>query len=407
MLTFSQCSLFFRFKQLKTPSIPLTETVYSSTVKISYNTKECCFMEKVFASPSRYVQGKDVFKTGLSHVLALGNRLLLLCDPIVYDLVGKELEENLVTSGATVYHESFNGEASNKEVSRVAEIAKEHELTAIVGLGGGKTIDTAKAIADDCQCPVAILPTVASTDAPTSALSVIYSPEGVFERYRFYTKNPELVLIDTNVIAHSPVRLLVSGIADALATWVEARAVIEAQGKTMVGDTPTIASEAIARACEATLFENGLQALAAANAKVVTPALEKVVEANTLLSGIGFESAGLAAAHAIHNGFTALHGDIHTLTHGEKVAYGTLTQLLLENRPKEELDKYITFYKELGLPTTLKEVKLDTVPYEDLLKIGRLATQDGETIHQMVVQYTAEDVANALIALDQYVTTRF
>ena len=105
----------------------------------------------------------------------------------------------------------------------------------------------------------------------------------------------------------------------------------------------------------------------------------------------------LVAAHAIHNRFTTLHGDIHSLTHSEKVAYGTLTQLLLENRPKEEL----------GLPTTLKKVKLDTVPYEDLLKTGRLATQDGETIHQMVVQYTAEDVANALIALDQYVTTRF
>ena len=105
----------------------------------------------------------------------------------------------------------------------------------------------------------------------------------------------------------------------------------------------------------------------------------------------------LVAPHAIHNRFTTLHGDIHSLTHSEKVAYGTLTQLLLENRPKEEL----------GLPTTLKKVKLDTVPYEDLLKTGRLATQDGETIHQMVVQYTAEDVANALIALDQYVTTRF
>lgn len=100
----------------------------------------------------------------------------------------------------------------------------------------------------------------------------------------------------------------------------------------------------------------------------------------------------LVAAHAIHNRFTTLHGDIHSLTHGEKVAYGTLTQLLLENRPKEEL----------GLPTTLKKVKLDTVPYEDLLKTGRLATQDGETIHQMVVQYTAEGVANVLIALDHY-----
>ena len=100
----------------------------------------------------------------------------------------------------------------------------------------------------------------------------------------------------------------------------------------------------------------------------------------------------LVAAHTIHNRFTTLHGDIHSLTHSEKVAYGTLTQLLLENRPKEEL----------GLPTTLKKVKLDTVPYEDLLKTGRLATQDGETIHQMVVQYTAEDVANVLIALDHY-----
>ena len=132
-----------------------------------------------------------------------------------------------------------------------------------------------------------------------------------------------------------------------------------------------------------------------------------MVETNTLLSGIGFESAGLAAAHAIHKGFTAIHGDIHYLTHGEKVAYGTLTQLLLENCPKEELDKYITFYKALGLPTTLKEMKLDSVSYEDLLKIGSLATQEGETIHQMVVDYTAEDVADALLALDQYVTTRF
>ena len=364
-------------------------------------------MEKVFASPSRYVQGKDVLKTGLSHVLALGNRHLLLCDPIVYDLVGKELEENLVKEGAFVHREIFHGEATNDEVRRVAEVVKEHQLNVVIGLGGGKSIDTAKAIADDSNCPVAILPTIASTDAPTSALSVIYSAEGVFERYRFYKKNPELVLVDTKVIANAPVRLLISGIADALATWVEARAVIEAQGGTMVGQVPTIAAEAIARVCESTLFENGLQAVAAVNAKVVTPALEAVVEANTLLSGIGFESAGLAAAHAIHNGFTAIHGDIHTLTHGEKVAYGTLTQLLLENRPKEELDKYITFYQALGLPTTLKEVKLDSVPYEDLLKIGALATQEGETIHQMAVDYTAEDVANALLALNQYVTTRF
>ena len=364
-------------------------------------------MEKVFASPSRYVQGKGVLKSGLDHILALGKRALLLADSTVYEIAGRQLEEDLKARSAFVHYEAFHGEASDVEIDRVSQVGRDLDIQVILGLGGGKTIDTAKAIADKLQVPVAILPTVASTDAPTSALSVIYSEEGVFERYLFYSKNPELVLVDTQVIAQAPVRLLASGIADALATWVEGRAVIEAYGATMAGGSPSIAAEAIARACEATLFENGLQALAAAHAKVVTPALEAVVEANTLLSGIGFESCGLAAAHAIHNGFTALHGDIHSLTHGEKVAYGTLTQLLLENRPKEELDRYIRFYQALGLPTSLEEVKLAGVAYEDLVKVGALATQDGETIHQMAQKFTPSDVADALLALDAYVRENF
>ncbi len=163
-----------------------------------------------------------------------------------------------------------------------------------------------------------IVPTIASTDAPTSALSVIYTDEGNFETYRFYKKNPDLVLVDTKLIAEAPARFLASGIADALATWVEVRSVLAFGGKTMAGGVPTIAAEAIAKRCEEVLFDYGIPAYESVKAKVVTPALESVVEANTLLSGLGFESGGLAAAHAIHNGFTALHGDIHHLTHGEK-----------------------------------------------------------------------------------------
>ena len=70
----------------------------------------------------------------------------------------------------------------------------------VIGLGGGKTIDAAKVISDKLAIPVAVVPTIASTDAPTSALSVIYSEEGVFEQYLFCKKNPELVLVDTAVI---------------------------------------------------------------------------------------------------------------------------------------------------------------------------------------------------------------
>jgi len=360
-------------------------------------------MEKAFASPSRYIQGKGVLKTGVKHIEKLGKNALLLCGNTTWRVVGEEFNETLKSNGFAVTRVGFGGESSMEEVNRVVDIAKAESVNVVLGLGGGKVIDTAKAIADILKIPVAILPTIASTDAPTSALSVIYTPDGTFEQYLLYEKNPELVLVDTEVLSQAPVRQLVSGMADAFATWVEGRAVIEAKATTMAGGHPTLAACAIAQKCEEILFQYGLEAAQANKDKIVNEALEAIVEANTLLSGIGFESCGLAAAHAIHNGFTALHGDIHELTHGEKVAYGTLTQLFLEKRPKEELDKYINFFKELGLPTTLKDMKLENATEAELMKIGKQATMEGETIHNMPFAVTAEDVANALRSVNDYV----
>lgn len=245
------------------------------------------------------------------------------------------------------------------------------------------------------------MPTAASTDAPTSGLSVVYSEQGAFENYRFYHKNPDLVLVDTKIVAEAPPRFLASGIADAMATWIEARSVIANGGKTMAGGIPTIAGEAIAEKCEAVLFKYGHLAYESVKAKAVTPALEAVVEANTLLSGLGFESGGLAAAHAIHNGFTALEGEIHHLTHGEKVAFGTLVQLALEKRSLEEIERYIAFYISLGLPVTLEDIKLKDASKEDIMKVAEAATIEEETIHA-AFDVTADDVADAIIAADQY-----
>lgn len=362
-------------------------------------------MERIFVSPSRYIQGNGVFKTGLAHIKALGDRCLLLTDEVVWKIVGEELFENLRAAGVEPIKEIFGGEASDKEIQRIAKRAEDVEV--IVSLGGGKTIDTGKAVADLKKLPIAVLPTSASTDAPTSAISVIYSDSGNFEKYRFYQKNPELVLVDTGVIAKAPTKLLASGIADALSTYVEARAVARKHGTMMAGGCQTLAAVAIAEKCETVLFENALKAIEANRAQVVTQALEDVIEANTLLSGIGFESAGLAAAHAIHNGFTALDGAVHHLTHGEKVAYGTLAQLMLENADEEELNRYIVLYQTLGLPTTLKDLHLDQVSDEELLSVGKQATIAGETIHQMPFEVTAEAVAAALKAVDAYVTRYF
>ncbi|MBX9116356.1 glycerol dehydrogenase [Enterococcus casseliflavus] len=364
-------------------------------------------MERIFASPSRYVQGKGVLKHGLSHIKDLGKKVLLLTDETVWKIAGEELFENLKAAELEPAKEIFGGEASANEIDRIVSKAKSESIEVIAALGGGKAIDTGKAVADELKIPIAVLPTIASTDAPTSALSVIYTDEGRFEKYRFYNKNPELVLVDTAVIAKAPAKLLAAGIADALATYVEARAVARSHSKNMVGGVQPIASMAIAEKCEEILFENALKAYQANKKQVVTEAFEQIVEANTLLSGLGFESAGLAAAHAIHNGLTALEGDVHDLTHGEKVAYGTLTQLMLENADPEELDQYIELYQALELPTTLSDMHLAEASDADLLKIGEQATIEGETIHNMPFPVSAEDVAAAIKAVDAYVSAYY
>ena len=211
----------------------------------------------------------------------------------------------------------------------------------IVGAGGGKVLDTARAAAADLGLPVVNCPTVASSDAPCSALSVIYTEEGIFQQYRFYRKNPDLVLVDTEVIAQAPPRLLVAGMGDALATWFEAKTCVEGYVKNMRGGGSTRSAAALAELCYKTLLEDGAVALQAARTKVVTPALERLVEANTLLSGLGFESSGLAAAHAIHNGLTVAPGT-HPYFHGEKVAFGLLVQLVMEGSPARRSSKSLT-----------------------------------------------------------------
>lgn len=356
----------------------------------------------VFQSPSRYVQGTGVISELGQETAKIGKNILLIADEVVWDIAGKSVEESFENIDVKYNHIQFSGEASDKEIERLTDEGKSFGSDVVIGLGGGKTLDTAKAVADKLSAPTVIVPTTASTDAPTSALSVIYSDEGVFEGYKFYDKNPDLVLVDSKIVIGAPPKFFASGIADAMATLVEASATVRRNGDTMAGGKPTLASQAIAEKAEETLFLYGIEAYEAAKDGLVTPAVEKVIEANTLLSGLGFENGGLAGAHAIHNGFTALHGDIHNLTHGEKVAYGTLVQLVLEGRPGNEIAEYVDFYEALEMPTTLAAMHLTDVSFEDLVEVGKLATGDGETLKNLDPEITPEQVAEAILAVDKY-----
>ncbi|MCB8888973.1 glycerol dehydrogenase [Vreelandella malpeensis] len=356
--------------------------------------------EKVFISPGRYVQGEGVIARAGHYVSNLGQSALLIADDVVWKIAGEALSKSLEGDNVRFERAVFEGEASSREIDRLVKLGQKQKAEVVIGFGGGKAIDTAKGVAEKLEAACAVLPTTASTDAPTSALSVIYSDDGEFESYRFYTKNPDLVLVDTGIICKAPPRFLASGIADALATWVEARAAIRANANNMAGGKATLLGATIGEKCEEVLFEHALLAYQANQAQIVTPSFEAVVEANTLLSGLGFESGGLAGAHAIHNGFTALHGDIHDMTHGEKVAFGTVAQLILDQTPQAELEEYLDLYLALGLPVTLKALKLEDVSDEDLYRVAEAALKEGESSHNLAYELKPQQVVSAIKAVD-------
>jgi len=358
-------------------------------------------MLSVFTSPSRYTQGKGATAALGREMTALGleGPILIIAGKTVIGLLAPTWQRSLDEVGFKHAVHRFGRECSLTEIERVKTAGRELGARTIVGAGGGKVLDTARAAAAGLGLPVINCPTVASSDAPCSALSVIYTDEGVFQEYRFYRKNPDLVLVDTEVIAQAPPRLLVAGMGDALATWFEARTCVAGHVKNMRGGGSTRSAAALAELCYRTLLEDGAAALRAVETKVVTPALERLVEANTLLSGLGFESSGLAAAHAVHNGLTVAPGTHHYL-HGEKVAFGLLVQLVLEGATSMTVEQVMGFSTEVGLPITLAQIGLTDLSGDLLGQVAGRATAQGETIHNEPFEVTPDMVANALLAAD-------
>jgi glycerol dehydrogenase len=348
--------------------------------------------------PGRYVQGDQAIQRLGAEAARFGTRAYLVCDPYVYDHLLPGFKAG-IEAALQVDAERFGGECSDEEIERIAGLASAAGAQVIIGTGGGKTLDTAKAVAFTLKLPCAVVPTTASTDAPCSALSVIYTPSGEFKRYLVLPRNPDLVLVDTRIVAEGPVRFLVSGMGDALSTWLEADACQRKYAANMTGNVGSYTSYVLARFCYDTLLAYGPAAKLSCESKVVTPALERVVEANTLLSGLGFESGGLAACHAIHNGLTVLE-QTHHYWHGEKVAFGALASLFLTDRPATLMDEIYSFCERVGLPTTLAEIGLGEASPADLMRAAEGACAEGETIYNEPIPVSPQTVYAALVAAD-------
>ena len=367
-------------------------------------------MRKAFICPTKYVQGENELLNLGYFVQTFGKSALLIAHPDDVARVKDKLDKTCEKFDITFVESGFTGECSKQEVARLQEVAKQNNRDCTIGLGGGKAIDTAKCVAEGEA--LIIVPTIAATDAPTSHSAVLYTPDGAFDDYAYFKQSPSVVLIDTTVIAKAPTRFLVSGMGDALSTYFEARATRASYSNVNAGlpcgarenlASPAIGTNtafALAKLCYETLLADGPKAKVSSDCNLVTPALENIIEANILLSGLGFESGGLAAAHAIHDGLTILEGT-HKYFHGEKVAFGTLAQLVLENAPEEEINQVLDFCIQVGLPVCLEDIGVSEISEAELMEVAEKSCIAEESVHSMPFPVSVEAVAAAIITADR------
>ncbi len=364
-------------------------------------------MLKVLVAPRRYVQGAGALAELGKYVAPLGKRALVAMGPTVSGLFAEPVEKALQEHNIEMIPFEFSGECDRGQIGLGVEKAIAEKADVVIGVGGGKAIDLAKAVAfnADVMVKMVSLPTIASNDAPTSAATVYYTEDGIMDGWEIWPFNPDLVLVDTRIVVNAPVRWLVSGIADGLATWFEAEASFKKRAPNLANalyghGVATLSAMNLAHLCYDTLMEFGLAAKMDCEKHVVTPAVEKVVEANTLHSGLGFESGGVASAHAVANGLTMLEAT-KPYSHGEKVAFGVATQLCLdEDIDDEERLEVVDFMVALGLPVTFEELGVTEISDEKLMEVAEAFCAPEQITHNHVFTVTPFDMYSALVAAD-------
>ena len=356
-------------------------------------------MVRMMIAPNRYVQGPRVLADIARYVNHLGTSVYFIAGNSAWSVVKDAVSQSLNENSISFERGSFKGLCTRAAAARLSEEARSLGAQTVAGVGGGAVIDVAKAVSHELGTNLVIIPTVASSDAPCSALSVQYNEDHVIDRFLKLTRNPDVVLVDSQIISEAPTRFFVAGMGDALATWFEANTCTKSSAPNVPGGLSTAAALSLARLCYDTLMEYGESAKLAVDQKALTPAVERVIEANILLSGLGFESGGLSSAHGIHEGLVALE-ETKGMMHGELVAFGAISLMVLENYPRTEIDRVVSFCITVGLPVTLRQLGIDRTARERVEKAARLACAEGLTTHNTYFTVDPDLVLGAILGAD-------
>lgn len=332
-------------------------------------------LDYVRVGPTQYINRVRILRTAGNYIAPWGSRALISGGKTALAVSEGQLTKSLDKAGIKWRRHLFAGESSPGNIAAIKGKAQDFKADLVIGVGGGKSLDAAKQAATELGLPVVCIPTIAATCSATTALSVIYNDRGEFLRVRIHARNPSLVLVDPEIITHSPGIYLRAGILDSLAKWYEGRAV---WASVMNPDVQSAAAFQLAGVLYNGHKKYAVDAVRLNAEHQVEDALTQTLDITILLTGViqtlGKGTLFTGLAHPVHNGLTLME-ESHHILHGLKVGYGIMVQLCVQNCPRKEFDDALSFFRKLGLEPSLKGLKL---PYdrELILRVADKAAND-------------------------------
>lgn len=348
-------------------------------------------------TPEIYINQPGAIVRAGKYIAKIGKKPLIIGGAKALDVtvVKSDLFSGLKDWGIDVSGiHTFSGYPSETQFQNYADIARSMEADVVIGIGGGRVLDTAKATADILNLPVVAIPTIAATCAAWAAVTIQYDDEGAYVKSRWNQHSAKLVIADPEVIFTAPRRYLFSGVVDTFAKLYEIRPSLEKYPESI---PLALAAEGSKLAFDR-LTQQTFRALEEAEQGLYGKAARDVIDAIIYLAGFAgsYQEEGLSHysfAHPFYHVSTRLANTRHKL-HGEKVAYGIIAQLFLEEKPEEEIIETIKLFEQYNAAFTLEDLGI-TDREKD---IGFLKKDVGDTFPY--VPFSEDKIEEALIAAD-------
>jgi len=352
-------------------------------------------------APSRVIRGESAWIKAQQLIPSICKRPVILGRSDTTDQIREILFEDLLNLKINPIKAKLEYDCCEKDLDKLLIINKAHYFDGVIAAGGGKVLDAGKLLAHRLNIPCITVPLSAATCAGWTALSNLYSPSGAFERDIALNCCPELLIFDHNFVRSAPKRMLASGIADALAKWYEASV-------SSSNSTDGLVQHAVqmARVLRDQLLIDADKAMNYPNSEEWIRVAEGCALTAGLIGGIGGPRCRTVAAHAVHNGLTQLNSCSNFL-HGEKVGYGILVQLKLEetiagnNLSGQARRQLLPFLRKLNLPVSLAGLGLEKAPLVDLNKACQFACKEDSDLHNLPFKVNSSDLLEALVGAGQ------